>query len=623
MARADPDPPTARYRAFISYSHADDEVARWLHRALERFVIPKELRTGALSGQRRLYPVFRDREELAATANLSAGIVEALRLSETLIVVCSPAAARSTWVDHEIRQFRALHPDRPVLALLAGGEPNARSEDRECLPPALRAGAAGIEPIAADIRPGGDGRRMARLKLAAGMLGVGLDDLARRAQARRQRLLLAAAAGALLVIAALSVALAFALRARAEAVRQRGEAEGLIEFMIGDFRKKLEPTGKLGLMDAVGDRALAYYRAQDESSLDADSLGRRARVLHLVGEIQDQRGRLDLALANFEAAAASTAKLVAREPENGQRIFDHAQSVFWVGKVHWERGQLAEAQRANELYRVLAEKLIRIDPDNDTWRAEVGYAASNLGSVQLKLGLYSEAEASFRRALDVSRELQAKSPDDRAAMLDLGQSYAWLADAQERMGKRDEATANRSKEAAIYRSELERDPSNAKAKEWLCNAERALAGLALDSHRLTDARVHSENAVRLADQLLQIDATNVDWLAKAQMAYVLQGETQIRLGLAGQAYKSWQKSHSLSTILVRRDPSIVQWHMSRARSDLLRSTIALSVGNKEQAAYWAQLSMNRIVNFDPKGQDSLYAQFVISRARLILNLTSK
>jgi len=32
-----------KYRAFISYSHADEKWAAWLHRALETYKVPKHL----------------------------------------------------------------------------------------------------------------------------------------------------------------------------------------------------------------------------------------------------------------------------------------------------------------------------------------------------------------------------------------------------------------------------------------------------------------------------------------------------------------------------------------------------------------------------------------------------
>ena len=56
----------------------------------------------------RLLPIFRDRDELGGSSELSASLVEALRASRFLIVICSPRSGRSRWVDEEVRQFEAL-----------------------------------------------------------------------------------------------------------------------------------------------------------------------------------------------------------------------------------------------------------------------------------------------------------------------------------------------------------------------------------------------------------------------------------------------------------------------------------------------------------------------------------
>jgi hypothetical protein len=37
-----------------------------------------------------------------------------------LLVVCSEEAARSSWVCGEIERFRELHPDRPIIPVIAG-----------------------------------------------------------------------------------------------------------------------------------------------------------------------------------------------------------------------------------------------------------------------------------------------------------------------------------------------------------------------------------------------------------------------------------------------------------------------------------------------------------------------
>src|SRR5687767_10589364 len=89
-----------RYWAFISYSHSDEAWARWLHSALETYRVPRRLRgrpssLGPLPG--RLFPVFRDRDELPGAADLGAKLRAALRQSRTLVVICSPRSARSVW----------------------------------------------------------------------------------------------------------------------------------------------------------------------------------------------------------------------------------------------------------------------------------------------------------------------------------------------------------------------------------------------------------------------------------------------------------------------------------------------------------------------------------------------
>jgi hypothetical protein len=186
---------TYRYKAFISYAHADEKWARWLHRALESYRPPKRLvGTTTPMGEvpPRLAPVFRDREELASSTDLGADLTAALEASAAQVVICSRASARSHWVNEEILAFKRLGRAGRIFSLIVDGEPyssnSADTADEECFPPALRyhLDADGelsdrpAEPIAADARPGKDGKNHAKIKLLAGLLGVGFDDLRQR-----------------------------------------------------------------------------------------------------------------------------------------------------------------------------------------------------------------------------------------------------------------------------------------------------------------------------------------------------------------------------------------------------------------------------------------------------------
>jgi hypothetical protein len=187
-----------KYWAFISYSHSDEEWAQWLHKSLETYRVPKKLVGRPMplgSVPRRVFPVFRDRDELPGASDLGGNIKHALGQSRYIIVICSPKAAISKWVNEEIKGFKSLGREDRVLCLLVDGEPNAKpdSGQLECFPPAVRfrVGSDGVltseptEPIAADARKGKDGKANARLKLLSGILNVGYDELKQREKQRQ------------------------------------------------------------------------------------------------------------------------------------------------------------------------------------------------------------------------------------------------------------------------------------------------------------------------------------------------------------------------------------------------------------------------------------------------------
>ena len=133
------EPIALKYRAFISYSHAGANWAKWLHSALEGFTIDKDLvgratSTGAIP--KAFWPIFRDRDEFTAGHTLGEQTLAALDASRALIVVCSPSSAKSHYVNEEIRLFKSRHSERPVVPLIVGGEPD--DPEVECFPPPLK-----------------------------------------------------------------------------------------------------------------------------------------------------------------------------------------------------------------------------------------------------------------------------------------------------------------------------------------------------------------------------------------------------------------------------------------------------------------------------------------------------
>jgi hypothetical protein len=234
-----------RYDAFISYRHAEPDRgwAKWLHGALETYRVPRELVAKGVPA--RLTRVFRDEEELPADADLNTQIKRALLESRFLIVVCSPRAVESKWVNAEVEEFRRLGRHDRILALLIEGEPRASFPKalREIRREVVETGGVGadgrpivttrevveeVEPLAADVRvERGDAkahvlRSHARLRLLACMLGCRFDDLRQREAERRARRMRSAGAGLLALVLVLAGLTGYAFVQRGEAVRQAG-----------------------------------------------------------------------------------------------------------------------------------------------------------------------------------------------------------------------------------------------------------------------------------------------------------------------------------------------------------------------------------------------------------------
>ncbi len=284
------------YRAFISYSHRDKEVAQRLHRAIESYRIPSKLVGKVTAVGRtpsRLRPIFRDREELPASGDLSAELTAALRQSMFLLVICSPAAAGSRWVNEEIKQFKAFHGDGRVLALVVDGEPHASEipgrDHRECFPEAMRfrIGPSGelsdvpAEPIAADYRREADGPRLATQKLIAGLTGLKLDDLVQRGTQRRIAQATAVAVGAVMGMVVTGGLAFYANSLRIEANEQRAIAEheaaaarAASDYLVGTFELSNPATDNPRTITALTILSRSAERAQRELACWPPSGGR-------------------------------------------------------------------------------------------------------------------------------------------------------------------------------------------------------------------------------------------------------------------------------------------------------------------------------------------------------------
>lgn len=619
-----------RFYAFLSYSHKDKELADWLHRELERFRVPHSL-AGKLTANgvvpRRLTPIFRDQHDLSAGGDLAQEIRAALAASQFLVVLCSPTAAKSRWMNEEIESFKRTRPENCVIAAIAAGEPFASDisgrEEEECFPPALRykydrrghRTTKHADPLAADFRFEGEGRRLAFLKLVSGMLGIGLDELVQRDQTRRQRRLAYLAAASLAGMAATSTLALTAIQARDSARDQRREAEGLIGFMLGDLKDKLEPIGKLDALDGVGERVLAYYHNQSIADLSDSALSQRSRALSLMANVAMQRGNNNVAVRLYRESMAGTGEAIRRNPDEPQRLFDHAQNVFYVGEIAYFRGDLNEAASRMNEYKMLADRMVALDANNMKWRMEVQNATASLGSVRLAQRRFTEAADLAERSLNTIEALTTADPNNRDYRQSLVEALAWSADVERDAGHIDKAIAVRERHVSLLNRLLSQTGDS--AYRWrLSTAERKLGFLYAVHGDPELARKQTLAAIAQGEALGAIEPNNNLWLDilaedEANLAYLL-----MMSGKPDEAAVQNEASCAIVVRLVAKDPSIAEWRTNLRECWITRGYVALSRHANDEAAAAAEQAV--LVTKGGKSPDAGADAFALAGAYRLL-----
>ncbi|GAA2101495.1 TIR domain-containing protein [Microlunatus panaciterrae] len=288
------------YDAFISYSHAaDGQLAPALRSGLEQLARPWR--------RRRALRVFQDSSGLAATPGLWSTIQEALDRSRSFILLASPAAASSAWVQQEIDHFRRTHGTRSMFLALTDGfcqwDPGRRDFDwaaSTALPRQL-SGAFAEEPLFVDLRwarsEGQLDLRNPRFRnavgdLAAPLHGVARDeldalDLVQYRRARRARRVATTGIAGLAVLATVAGSVAVLNAAEARAQQRSAEASAL----RADRASKVSEAGRLAAISS------GYAAPQTDLAL--------LLALHSLKLADTREGRLALATAMTRPAASS------------------------------------------------------------------------------------------------------------------------------------------------------------------------------------------------------------------------------------------------------------------------------------------------------------------------------
>lgn len=535
-----------KYKAFISYSHVDTKLTKWLHRKLEAYQVPKHLvgtQTELGVVPDNLFPIFRDRDELAATTHMTDAIADALGQSEFLIIVCTPSSAHSKLVSREIEEFKRIHGNRNILCLIARGVPFSGDPATECFSEVLKqhinpdGTAAGWAPegLAADIRPGSDGKSAAVSKLVAGMLGLDLNDLQRR-ELQRERGKLVLGLGVSIAAFAVISGLLFATLNAQRLAEERTDA--LLNFLLESQERvfqSLDADGDTRTQETMIRMTLDYFREVGLGDADVKTLGLWSGTALRLGQNLERQGQNESAADLFNQIRDFSVGFSADNLDSHFARFRLQNAEFFYGYHQHRLGFYDEAERVYRNRLSISEaargdrKLKHQTPGTHVdWDNRVSdgqqFLAMLLAGPQDKV---TEAETLFTQAIvGWKQSIESFEPND----IEKNNSYQrWSlgfvkrhhGELQRRLGQFEDAQESFQESGQIYEDLLPLAPGHKGVMRRIAVAEMRTARTMLDVGDLDSAHSLAQKAANKLMELATENVNSVWWLSNAIDAHNL------------------------------------------------------------------------------------------------------
>jgi len=609
-----------RYKAFISYSHADKVWAEWLLKSLESYKVPKGLvgrKTDAGEVPARLAPIFRDRDELPAAHRLTDRLFETLKASEFLIVLCSPRAAKSKLVNREIVEFKKTHGDGRVLCMILDGIPFAEDADQECFPEALlhsltkdgkKAGLS-AEGLAADLRPEGDGKKLGLQKIIAGMIGVGLNDIVRRDDQRQQRTMIAVAAVSLIGMSVMGALTYEATTARqaayeseqlAEQQRQKVEDqlsqnEELLHYIMTSMYERMLEHGNLDALDKVTEQVLSSFERRDLSAVSPSQLFHYTGTLLRYGQNMDRKGKSDRAREIFDDVMKISRRFKQEHPNTAEATFRLQNNLFFTGYLALRQGRFEDAERDYRERLDINREVQKRGPGSITfhntafqnpalWTEKLADSTMNLARLLGgPLGRADEAALLHEEGIELFKEAIEARPDDKGLLVDLGTAFHFAGHTYLRMGNLAAAEDAFNARMAIFDVMTEQEPGNYRVFRRMLISKQNLAKVATARGDYRGAFELYSSAAEGFDRLVAKDPVNTLWLANSAQSYYLLADAALRLGDTDEARQAHAVAKEQITEALARDNTRTLRKLTRYRVDTLEAELMVMDGKEREA----------------------------------------
>ena len=387
-------------------------------------------------------------------------------------------------------------------------------------------------------------------------------------------------------------------RAEAEARKRRSQADALIGFMLGDLRKKLEPVGKLDILDDVGTKALEYMSSLDAKTLTADELARTSKALYQLGEVRSKQGNLNAAVVAFQKALALANEAHQRSPDDPTNALAAGTAHFWVGQAFMLKGDIASALREMKEYQRVGDELASKYPTNKEYQLERSYGHSTVARALEMSGDLNGSVDEFRITEKIKQTLAAANPNDTDRAADLALTLNNLGSVLEDLGRLTEARQYYEREFAIRDSLVRLDPKHATWKDRLGNSHSYMAALLESLGDSDGALAHGSAALQIYRDLTAHDAANTQWRRNAAISFQHQADVLRVRGHVADALAAAEAAEAEIAAVLSVDPHRASWRNDQATIQTTHARVLHAAGRDEAARAKAEAAVATLTVVD-------------------------
>ena len=408
---------------------------------------------------------------------------------------------------------------------------------------------------------------------------------------RRNRLVFAFGVLALTALVALTVAWfknreaeqrqTEAHRHETSAVRARGEAEKLVDFMLTDLRAKLESENQLALLEGTVAKAEAYFASLPELPGDPDFESRKARLFELKGLVLRVQGRNTNALENLARAQEIRRRLWERRPAEKRWKLDYAHGLTHValaqGMVQNKQASLAASLEAEKLFHEVANEFS--DASARDAEVEAGFRA---GGVLKWMGRNEESLAKLRATESIAEKLASESPGSVRRQDNLAINDSVIGDLLLAMDDVEGALKHYRRCYEISQTQLTLRPNDGFRLGRVAFSSSRLGSALLQASRPEEAIPHLQRAVYYTEDLAARSPHNLETQRDLAAHFQVLAQALARGGRDSEAAEINARRKAVLDAITRRasyasGPRNVE--ADAAREAGLRKTMAMRFGH--------------------------------------------